>query len=173
MAENPMEESERPSKTRRKREMKALQETGAELAELSPELLAQFDLPEQLLEALLEAQRIRDFEGRRRQMQYVGKLMRSVDPAPIHAQLEQLRGDARAHTRLNRMAEQWRDRLLREDDAAAALGAEFPTADLKHIRTLVASIKHDNTSGRPPRNSRELFRNLREIIGKRESGAKR
>ena len=77
--------------------MQALQKTGAQLIELNAAQLAQIELPEILREAILEAQRISDFEGRRRQLQYIGKLMREVDPAPIRAKLEQWHGVAHAH----------------------------------------------------------------------------
>src|SRR5688572_5209953 len=100
-----MEEPERPSKTRRKREMEALQQIGVELVQLNAGQLAQIELPDQLREAVLEAQRIRDFEGRRRQMQYIGKLMRGVDPAPIRVRLKQWSGATREHTALHHLAE--------------------------------------------------------------------
>src|SRR3972149_4405780 len=147
-----MEEHEQPSKSQRKREMQALQKTGARLVELNADQLAQIELPERLLEAILEAQRIRDFEGRRRQMQYIGKLMREVDPAPIRGKLEQWHGVARAHTASQHLAERWRGRLLDDDDALALFANEYPGSDLQRLRSLVASIKRDTAVGRPPRN---------------------
>ena len=161
-----MVEAERPSKSQRKREMEALQETGARLVELNAAQLAQIELPERLLEAILEAQRIRDFEGRRRQMQYIGKLMREVDPAPIRARLEQWHGVAREHTASQRLIERWRERLLADDSALAKLAADYPGSDLQHLRTLVNSVKRDEAAGKPLRHYRELFRAVREIIVK-------
>src|SRR5258705_11334387 len=110
-----MDEQERPSKSQRKRDMTALQKTGAQLVELKPDQLAQMGLPERLLDAVLDAQRIRDFEGRRRQMQYIGKLMREVDPEPIRARLAQWHGTAEAHTAQQHGIERWRDQLLNTD----------------------------------------------------------
>ena len=159
-----MDERERPSKSQRKRDMTALQETGAQLVELNADQLAQVELPERLLDAVLEAQRIRDFEGRRRQLQYIGKLMREVDPAPIRAKLEQWRGTASAHTAQQHGVERWRDRLLAGEGALALFAADYPGCDLQHLRTLIASVKRDQASGRQPKNYRELFRALREII---------
>lgn len=159
-----MEEPDRPSKSQRKRKMEGLQETGARLVELNAAQLAQIDLPERLLEAILEAQRIRDFEGRRRQMQYIGKLMRDVDPAPIRARLEQWHGAAREHTASQHLAERWRERLLADDGALAMFAADYPGSDLQHLRTLVASVKRDQTAGKPPKRYRELFRAVREIV---------
>jgi ribosome-associated protein len=161
-----MDEHERPSKSQRKREMTALQETGAQLVELNADQLAQIELPESLLNAVLEAQRIRNFEGRRRQLQYIGKLMREVDPAPIRAKLEQWQGTARAHTTQQRGIERWRDQLLTEEGALALFAADYPGCDLQHLRSLIGSVKRDQALGRPPKNYRELFRALREIIVK-------
>jgi ribosome-associated protein len=162
-----MDESGQPSKSQRKRDMQALQKIGAQLVELNADQLAQIELPEFLLEAILAAQRIRDFEGRRRQMQYIGKLMREVDPAPICARLDQWHGVARAHTASQRLAERWRERLLDEDDALALFANEYPGSDLQRLRSLVASIKRDKAAGRPLRNYRELFRAVREIVATR------
>ena len=159
-----MDESEPPSKSQRKREMQGLQNIGAQLVELNADQLAQIELPEFLLEAILAAQRIRDFEGRRRQMQYIGKLMREVDPAPICAKLDQWHGVARAHTASQHLAERWRERLLDEDDALALFANEYPGSDLQRLRSLVASIKRDKAVGRPLRNYRELLRAVRDIV---------
>ena len=161
-----MDEHERPSKSQRKREMTALQETGAQLVELNTDQLAQIELPERLLDAILEAQRIRDFEGRRRQLQYIGKLMREVDPTPIRARLDQWHGTARAHTAQQHGIERWRARLLTDDGALALFVADYPGCDLQHLRSLVASIKRDQIAGKTPKNYRELFRALREIVSK-------
>ena len=166
MATEPVNEQERPSKSQRKREMAALQEIGAQLVALNAEQLAQIELPEQLHDAVIEAQRIRDFEGRRRQLQYIGKLMRDVDPAPIRARLEQWRGAAREHTTLQRLAERWRERLLAGDGALAMFAAEYPGSDLQHLRALIASVKRDRVNGKPPKNYRELFRAVRAIVAK-------
>lgn len=161
-----MDEYEQPSKSQRKREMQELQKVGARLVELNTAQLAQIELPEPLFEAILEAQRIGDFEGRRRQLQYIGKLMREVDPAPIRAKLEQWHGVARAHTASQHLAERWRERLLDEDGALALFANEFPGSNLQRLRSLVASIKRDKAVGRPLRNYRELFRAVRDIMVK-------
>ena len=113
------EEPERPSKSQRKRDMAALQDLGTELVMLNADQLAQIELPERLHEAIADAQRIRDFEGRRRQMQFIGKLMRETDPAPIRAKLDEWSGVARAGTAQQRLVERWREPL----DAMAELEA--------------------------------------------------
>jgi ribosome-associated protein len=159
-----MEETERPSKSQRKRDMTALQKIGVQLVELNADQLAAVELPETLRDAVIEAQRIRDFEGRRRQLQYIGRLMRGVDPAPIQAQLGRWRGSTNAHTALQHCAERWRERLLNEDAALALFAADYPSSDLQRLRSLVASIKRDRAAGRAPKNSRELFRAIRVAI---------
>ena len=161
-----MNEHEQPSKSERKREMEALQKTGAQLVELNADQLAQIELPEYLHEAVLAAQRIRDFEGRRRQLQYIGKLMREVDPAPIRAKLERWHGVARAHTASQHLAERWRERLLTDDGALALFADEYPGIDLQRLRSLVASIKRDRAAGKPPKNYRELFRVVCDIMAR-------
>ncbi len=161
-----MDESEQPSKSQRKRDMQALQNIGAQLVELNAAQLAQIELPELLLEAVRAAQLISDFEGRRRQLQYIGKLMREVDPAPIRAKLEQWQGTARAHTAEQRGVERWRDQLLADDGALTMFAADHPGCDLQRLRSLIASVKRDQALGKTPKNYRELFRALRDIIVK-------
>ena len=161
-----METQDRPSKSQRKRDMDPLQKTGAQLVELNAGQLAEIALPERLLDAILAAKRIRDFEGRRRQMQYIGKLMRDVDPGPIRASLDRWSGSSHQQTAQLHAVERWRDRLMSDDDALTVFVAEHPHADVQRLRKLIASVKRDNAANQPPRNSRELFRQLREIMGK-------
>lgn len=166
MHDDPKPEPEaRPSKSQRKRDMSALQDIGAELVALNADQLAQVDIPDDLRDAVAEAQRIRDFEGRRRQLQYIGRLMREVDPEPIRARLAGWRGENGAHTALLHHAERWRERLLAEADPWAEFATACPRADLQNVRTLVASVRRDRAGGRAPRNYRALFRVLREALG--------
>ena len=159
-----MEVPERPSKTQRKREVEALQEIGVELVALNADQLAQVDLPEILHDAVVAARHIHDFEGRRRQLQYIGRLMREVDPEPIRARLAQWRGVSYEHAARERAIEGWRARLLAEPHALDAFAAEFSDVDIPALRALVASVLRDQAAGRPPKQFRALFRALREII---------
>jgi ribosome-associated protein len=161
------EDPERPSKSQRKRDMTALQDIGAELVTLNADQLAQIELPERLFEAIVDAQRIRDFEGRRRQMQFIGKLMREIDAAPIRERLDLWSGAARASVAQQRLVERWRERLLAEDGALTLFAADYAGCDLQHLRSLIASVKRDRTLSRAPKNYRELFRTIREIVGAR------
>ena len=158
------EEQERPSKSQRKRDMAALQDIGTELVMLNADQLTQIELPERLFEAIVEAQRIRDFEGRRRQMQFIGKLMREIDPAPIRAKLDLWSGAARASTTQQKLIERWRERLLAEETALTLFATDYAGCDLQHLRSLIASVKRDRALNRTPKNYRELFRAIRDII---------
>jgi len=152
------------SKTQRKKEVQALQELGAELVALTEEQLATLELPERLRDAVLEARRITTHEARRRQLQYVGKLMRGVDPGPLRAALEAWRARARGHTALARRAERWRERLLAEPGALAELLAEHPRADARRLRVLVRNALAERSATRPPRSYRALYRALRALL---------
>lgn len=154
------------SKSQRKRDMQALQELGEELVELSRERLHRLNLPEPLLDAILEAQRIKAHEGRRRQLQYVGRLMRDVDAEPIAAQLEQWKQPGRAQARLHQQAEHWREQLLREANALEALCAQFPQATVEKARLteLMQQTHWESEQGKPPKAARALFRLLSALL---------
>jgi len=151
------------SKTRRKREMHELQALGVALARLSDSQLEIIEIPEKLLAAVLEAKRIKSHEAKRRQMQYIGRLMRELDPAPIRARLAELEGSSAQATARHRRLESWRSRLLGDDEALTAFAAEYPGADLQALRTLIRNARKEASLGKPPRAYRELFRVLKEI----------
>lgn len=150
------------SKTRRKAEMHELQALGAALLEIPAAHLAALGLPEKLAEAIREAQRISSHEARRRQVQYIGKLMRAVDPEPIRAALAGIEGHSAAARARHRRLEQWRQRLLDDDTALTEFARDHAGADLQVLRTLIRNARKEISEGRPPRAQRELFRLLRE-----------
>ncbi len=125
-------ERAQPSKTRRKAEMQALQGLGEALVELDPrrfdELAAAVELPERLVEALREARTITAWGGRKRQLQFIGKLMRDVDPAPIRRRLDLWSHGHALEAAQEHAIERWRERLLAEPDALDALAAALPGA---------------------------------------------
>ena len=143
--------------------MHELQALGVALAELSESQLREMRLGEDLLEAVLEAKRIRSHEAKRRQMQYIGRLMREVDPAPIRSRLAELEGSSAQATARHRRLETWRERLLGDDEALTAFAAEHPGADLQALRTLIRNARKEQKESKPPRAYRELFRVLKEI----------
>jgi ribosome-associated protein len=152
------------SKTRRKQEMHALQDLGATLVTLNDEQLASLHLPESLLDAVQEAGRLKGFEARRRQLQYIGRLMRDVDAAPIRARIASLESSSRVHTAWLHDLERWRDRLLLDPDALYELGHACPGADLQHLHQLVRNARAEADARKPPRSYRALFRALKELM---------
>ena len=151
------------SKTKRKREMHELQAIGVALVALPESQLDSLALDDNLHEAVLEAKRISAHEGRRRQMQYIGRLMRDIDPAPIRAQLAGISGgSAQANARHKRL-EALRERLLADDLALTEFAAAHPSADLQALRALIRNSRKEQKEGKPPRAYRELFRLLKSI----------
>jgi len=154
---------DRPSKTQRKKEMLELQALGVELVELPDSLVASMELPDKLRAAVLEAKRITAHEGRRRQMQYIGRLMRDVDPAPIRAQVEALTGHSAQEAARHKRLEGLREKLLADDEALTDFVTAHAGADLQALRTLIRNARREQKEGRPPRAFRELFRLLKSL----------
>jgi len=159
-----MTEQERPSKTRLKKQMHELQALGERLALLNADQREGIGLPDDLRAALEEAGRVPGRESRRRHMQYIGRLMRDVDPEPIREQLAAWDGVSDARTSMLHGVERWRDRLLDDDAALGELLRERPGADAQRLRALVRNARAEREAARPPRNYRELFRLLRDIL---------
>jgi ribosome-associated protein len=154
----------KPSKTQRKKAVHALQELGEALAKLNGEQLARIELPERLREAIDAARRITGFEAKRRQLQYIGKLMRSVDAEPIRAAVDAVLAPARGAAAAHKRIEAWRGRLLADPDALGDLRAEYPAADARRLRALTRAALREQVEGRPPRAFRELYQALRALV---------
>jgi ribosome-associated protein len=152
-----MEDDDFISKTRRKKEMRQLQDIGAALVDLSREQLARIEMPENLREAVMACQAITKHEARRRQMQWIGKLMRHVDGAPIAEQLSALEAPTKKQTALFHVAEKWRDDLLADPNAMGRFEREFPHADSHRIRQLLEATRTERAQHRAPKHVRELF----------------
>ncbi|MFW6345864.1 MAG: ribosome biogenesis factor YjgA [Halomonas sp.] len=160
------DDDERPSKSRLKREMHALQTLGEQIIAMTPAERARFPLSDDMLAAVEETARIRSHEGRRRHMQYVGKLMRREDLAAIRAvhdeiEQERLRRDHAFHR-----LERWRDRLVEEGDPAVeAFVADYPDADRQALRQLIRNARRERDHNKPPASARKLFKLIRETAG--------
>ena len=152
------------SKTRCKRQMRELQDVGAALVKLSPEVIQRLQLPEALREAVLECKRFTKHEAIRRQMQYIGRIMRDLDAGPIAAQLSALAAPSHRQAALFHAAERWRQDMLADPAAIEAFLGEYPEADPHALRRLVAAAHEERGSGRPPRQYRELFHWLNALI---------
>jgi ribosome-associated protein len=155
-----------PSKSQRKRDSAALQDLGAELVEMSKLKLAAIPLDDDLREAIALAQSIKAHGGRKRQILYIGKLLRGTDVEPIREAIAKLdQTDAASVAHLHRL-ERWRERLLTEgNDALTQLLGEFPEADSQRLRQLIRNAQQEHAAGKPPKSSRELFKYLRELFG--------
>ncbi len=159
----------KPSKSERKREQLALQSLGEQLIRLSDDLLEGLNLDDRLHEAILDVRRMKSHEARRRQKQYIGKLMRDIDPAPIHALLDRLRADDRQEKRIFANAERWRDRLVREGlDALYEFEADNGAA-CPELATLVSELDHAGSDHIERGIRRSIFRQLHDALAARAS----
>ncbi len=150
------------SKTRRKREMLERQALGVALVELPESQLLEMSLEERLREAVIEARCITSHEARRRQMQYIGRLMREIDPAPIRARLEALSSGSAQSAARHRRLEAWRERLLADDAALTAFATEHPSADFQALRVLIRNSRKQLAQGNRARAYRELFQLIKQ-----------
>ena len=162
------------SRTDLKRESTELQKLGADLLELRADLLARLDLSEKFKDAIADAKRITNFEGKRRQMQFIGKLMRKLEPEVLEAVKKTLSEEATGSAADNlvlHQAEIWRDRLIADDDAAAQWIGQNPGCDNQQLRALIRQARKDATPSKPgalPRHGRayrEIFQLVREQLG--------
>ncbi len=154
---------EAPSKSQRKRDMHALQDLGERLVELSAERLERIAMPDELREAVSEARRITKHEARRRQMQYIGRLMREADPEPIRDALDALAGNSAAETARMHRVERLRQQLLEDETVLSNIALDHPGADLQHLRQLRRNALKEQEQGKPPKAFRELFRALKAL----------
>jgi ribosome-associated protein len=170
-----------------KEESTELQKLGEQLLTLSAAAIAKLDLPEKLVDAVAEAKRITNFEGKRRQMQYIGKLMRKVEPEPIRIAVEEAKTGSAKDTLALHRAELWRDDLIANDDALARWMKEHPSVpnapegssyDTQQLRALVRQARKDLLAGKPgeaPRQGRayrDIFQLVRGVLrGASEPGA--
>lgn len=161
-------EAEFVSRTKKKQQVEELQRLGAALIALPPAQLDALALPVQLLTAVREAQRITSHGALRRQVQFIGKVMRKVDPEPVRAALAAIAGNSAAARARQRRLEQWRERLIGDDEALTELMREFAGehagVDLQAMRALIRNARKEIAEARPPRAQRELFRLLREAL---------
>ena len=159
-----------------KRESDELQKLGEDLLTLRPEIIAKLDLTEKLKDAVAEAKRITNFEGKRRQMQFIGKLMRKIEPEVLEtvrtALTEQTSGSAQDNLVLH-LAETWRDRLISQDDAFGEWITQCPDTDAQQLRALIRQARKDIKPAVPGeairhgRAYRDIFQIVREHLRER------
>ena len=157
---------DRPSKSQLKREMTALQELGEELVSQPKERVMRVPMPEDVREVILECQKIKDHEGRRRQMQYVGKKMRTLEEAEIAAiqkVIDSWKGASKAETAALHAIERKRDKLLADDKALTELKEQHPELDMQHLRGLIRNARKEQAESKPPKAYREIFQILKQL----------
>lgn len=145
--------------------MTELQALGEDLVALSVDQIKKIDLPDDLREAVRAAKRITQHEAHRRQLQYIGKLMRGLDAEPIRAALDEINGVSAAATARMHALERLRIRFLDDEKVIGEIAAAHPDADLQQLRQLRRNTLREQAQGKPPRAFRELYRVLRELNG--------
>lgn len=161
------EGDEAPSKTRLKQQSHDLQKLGMALADLPDARLQRLNLPERLFDALLQYRGTRSHEGRRRQLQFVGKLMREVDDAPLREAVAEAKLGSARDTLLLHETERWRDSLLADDEALTRWLHEHADCDAQRLRSLVRAARREAAlppEQRNPRSLRELFQFIRPLL---------
>lgn len=165
MQESPDGDSTPPSKSQRKRDMQETRELGKQLVALSEKQLGDFDLPEPLLTAIQQAQKLPKRDALRRQLQYIAKQLHDLDTETIRNQLELLDHQSMAARQQFHRVEGWRDRILSEGDPAIdQLMATTPNADRQHLRTLFRQAQREARAEKPPTAARKLFAYLRDLL---------
>ena len=164
MTDNHLEDNDAPkSKSQIKREMLALQALGKRLTELSRQQLTQIDLEPRLADAISQYQQINSNGAKRRQMQYIGKLMRDIDVDAIEAAMAKFDASSAIHNRHFHQLEQWRERLLHDTGALTEFLDEYPNADTQRLRQLIRNSHKETSSGNNQGYNRKLFRYIRDI----------
>ncbi|MGF6147949.1 x96 protein [Kingella potus] len=156
--------AERVSKTQMKKHMNDLQDLGMELTRLSDETLKKAGLPEELYQAVRDYKKITSNGALKRQNQYIGRLMRDTDPAPIRGFLAKLKGENRAHNAFLQRVEQMREKLLGSDEAFTEFAAAHPAADLPALRTLIRNARKEKEQNKPPKHFRILYQALKAAM---------
>lgn len=156
----------KPSKSARKRNQLELQQLGEQLLALSDGELASMPLDERLLHAVRQARSMKAHGALRRQRQYIGKLMREVDPQPIRAGLARLRADDLRQKRVFAEAERWRERIVRERGTGLDAFESETGSAVEELRSLLANL--DSAFGDRDKKaaSRKIFRRVHEILAK-------
>lgn len=152
------------SKTKKKEQMNNLQDLGIELVKLSKDKLKQLELPEYLLDAIKEAQRLTAHGAIRRQYQYIGKLMRKdLDAKALKRRLDYINGESLLHTQIFHLSESWRDKLLADDNLMTEFVDLFPNTDVAELRALLRIVKKEQELNQN-KNFTKLFRLIKSFI---------
>jgi ribosome-associated protein len=167
-------EYDRPSKSELKRQSNELQKLGEQLIDAPRDRVKRVEMPEDVKEAILVCQTITNHEGRRRQLQFVGKKMRTLDEeevAVIQRTIESWKGASKAETASLHALERRRDKLLADDNALTVLLEEHPQLDVQQLRTLIRNARKEQAENKAPKAYREIFQILKDLAKKPKAGA--
>ena len=156
-------EAEIVSRTKKKQQVEELQKLGAALIALPAVTLDALDLPAPLLAAVRDAQRFTSHGAIRRQLQFIGKIMRRIDPEPVRAAVAAITNQSATTRARHKRMEQWRERLIADDAALTEFAGAHARADLQAMRTIIRNARKEIAESKPPRAQRELFRLIREF----------
>jgi len=160
------------SKSQRKRDMTALQDLGVELEALAKDRLARVPMPESLADAIHAARKINSHEGKRRQMQFVGKIMRGLDDDEVDAirnALDGFKGTSKAETARMHLIERWRELLLADDEALTKFLGEHPGSDVQALRNTIRNARREQQLSKPPKSFRELFQMIKAALDQKDA----
>lgn len=159
------DEDEWISKSQRKREAHALQDLGENLMKLGASDFEKIPLDDDLRAAITTARGMKKYGALKRQLQYIGKLMRKIDAEPIQQAYDAVVNHYRDDVKQFHQLENWRDRLLEEgDQALSALLEQYPNADRQHLRQLIRNAQKEKSTNKPPRSAREMFQYLKTLV---------
>lgn len=157
------QDDDHKSKTQIKREAEALQKLGAKLIHQKQEFLDKLSLGDELRAALREMLRLKQNEAKRRHLQYIGKLMRDVDPEQIQQAIDTQEAGTQAYVQYFHNLERWRDRLLADDNQLNNFVTEYPDADRQHLRQMIRNTRKEVELNKPPATAKKLFKYIREL----------
>lgn len=156
----------RPNKTRIKKEIAAMAEVAAEICQLTPSQIAEFELPENIEQALLDAGKMGQNSARKRLLKYITAQLRTIDTEAVLEKLARMKNRSAHAVREHHHAERWRDLLLADvgNQQLTQLISEYPAADSQHLRQLQRNAQKEAKEAKPPKSARLLYKYLKELI---------
>lgn len=160
----------RPNKTRIKKEIAAIAEMAAEICQLSPPQIAEFELPENIEHAMLDAGKMGQNSARKRLLKYITAQLRTIDTEAVQEKLARMKNRSAHAVREHHQAERWRDQLLADtgNQQLTQLMSEYPAADGQHLRQLQRNAQKEAKEAKPPKSARLLYKYLKELIAGEE-----
>ena len=160
----------RPNKTRIKKEIAGVMAMAEEICQLSPSQIAEFELPESIEQAILDAMKMGHNSARKRLLKYITAQLRNIDTEAVQEKLARMKNRSAHAVREHHQAERWRDQLLSDAGAhqLTQLMDEFPAADSQYIRQLQRNAQKEAKEAKPPKSARQLYKYLKEMISGEE-----